>query len=89
MLFYGYNIPDEDLKKIKEKIKKHLKNKRGCPWGGCGECVLHIKGRCLPCDDYAVRKHEHLRNLNSSTIRDNLFLELLNYKSIIQEEFEV
>lgn len=89
MFFYGYNIPDRDLKKIKEEIKKHLKNKGGCPLGGCEVCVLHLKERCLPCDGSTIGKYENLKHLSPSTRRDNLFLELLNYKSIIQEEFEV
>lgn len=89
MIFYGLKIPDKDLNDIKIKLKEHISRNLGCPTISCRSCVLYFKGKCLPCNSEVMEKYEHLKNLGPSSRRDILFREFINYKSIVQEEFEV
>ena len=89
MLFYGFEIPDKDLKGIKEKLKKHIEKGLGCPIEGCQGCALYLNHTCLPCNFRNLYKYEHLKHLDTSSRRDILFKEIIDFKSIVQEEFEV
>jgi hypothetical protein len=89
MLFYGFEIPDKDLKGIKLKLKQHVSKGLGCPTEGCQGCVLYLKRTCLPCNIKILSEYEHLKFLGASARRDILFKEIIDLKSIVQEEFEV